>query len=168
MNIDDCCLIYRSLVIVTRLQLISSTYSQQSTTKLKFVFFKKATKIDEIFTVDLTLCNLTLIFLAFFENMNFKNVLCENNCQERCRFCGLMMVDAMRHGDLEMISNPEALGYMCLSILHYMLHIFKHVWNIGFRQGSLITDGLNRSKWTKSLVVLAKTFKTVKSSKQQF
>ena len=35
---------------------------------LKFVFSKKATKNDEIFTVDLTLSS---IFVAFLENMNF-------------------------------------------------------------------------------------------------
>ena len=44
---------------------------------LKFVFSKKATKIDEIFTVDLTLCSvksmvkISSIFVAFLENMNF-------------------------------------------------------------------------------------------------
>ena len=41
------------------------------------MFSKKATKIDEIFTVDLTLCSkcqiykILLIFVAFLENMNF-------------------------------------------------------------------------------------------------
>ena len=47
---------------------------------VNFVFSKKATKIDEIFTIDLTLTvrnvKLTLkispIFVAFLENMNFK------------------------------------------------------------------------------------------------
>ena len=45
---------------------------------LKFVFSKKATKIDEIFTVDLTQHNVKLtvkissIFVAFLDNMNFK------------------------------------------------------------------------------------------------
>ena len=41
-------------------------------------FFKKATKIDEIFTVDLTLCSKHQIdgedfsnFVTFLENMNF-------------------------------------------------------------------------------------------------
>ena len=45
---------------------------------VKFVFSKKATKIDEIFTVDLTACSMCQIdsedffkFLAFFENTNF-------------------------------------------------------------------------------------------------
>ena len=45
---------------------------------LKFMFSKKATKIDEIFTVDLTLCSKHQIdskdfvnFRAFLENMNF-------------------------------------------------------------------------------------------------
>ena len=45
---------------------------------LKFIFSKKATKIDEIFTVDLTLsskCQMTVkissIFEAFLENPNF-------------------------------------------------------------------------------------------------
>ncbi len=37
--------------------------------------FKKAKKIDEIFTVDLTMCQSDgedfIIFLAFLENMNF-------------------------------------------------------------------------------------------------
>ena len=45
---------------------------------VKFVFSKKATKIDEIFTIDLTLHNVKskvkiLSFsVAFLENMNFK------------------------------------------------------------------------------------------------
>ena len=45
---------------------------------LKFMFSKKAKKIDEIFTVDLTVttyCQITVkilsIFVAFSENMNF-------------------------------------------------------------------------------------------------
>ena len=48
---------------------------------LKFMFSKKATKIDEIFTVDLTLCvklvlKISSIFVVFLENMNFTNVFC--------------------------------------------------------------------------------------------
>ena len=43
---------------------------------LKFMFSKKATNIDKIFTVDLTLCSKTVkissIFVAFLENTNFK------------------------------------------------------------------------------------------------
>ena len=49
---------------------------------LKFMFSKKATKIDEIFTVDLTLFSKCQIegedfvnFLAFLENMNFKHLI---------------------------------------------------------------------------------------------
>ena len=44
---------------------------------VKFVFSKKATKIEEIFTVDLTLHNVkstvknSSILVAFLENMNF-------------------------------------------------------------------------------------------------
>ena len=47
--------------------------------KLKFMLPKKATKMDEIFTVDLTLCRsvkltvkISSIFVAFLENTNFK------------------------------------------------------------------------------------------------
>ena len=43
------------------------------------MFSKKATKIDELFTVDLTLCSkcqidgkISSIFMAFLENTNFK------------------------------------------------------------------------------------------------
>ena len=51
----------------------------QRGTKLKFMFSKKATKINEIFTVDLTLCSKCQIdsedFINFcgllIENMNF-------------------------------------------------------------------------------------------------
>ena len=44
---------------------------------LKFKFSKKATKIDEIFTVDLlhsvkSTVKISSIFVAFLENMNFK------------------------------------------------------------------------------------------------
>ena len=45
------------------------------------MFSKKATKIDEIFIVDLTLCSKCqidgenfVIFLAFLENMNFDSL----------------------------------------------------------------------------------------------
>ena len=47
--------------------------------KVKFMFSKKATKIEEIFTIDLTLCSkyqidvkISSIFVAFLENTNFK------------------------------------------------------------------------------------------------
>ena len=46
---------------------------------LKFVFSKKATKIDEIFTVDLTVCSVKSPvkifsnFVAFLENTNFNS-----------------------------------------------------------------------------------------------
>ena len=47
---------------------------------VKFMFSKKATKIDEIFTVNLTLCGKCqidsedfVIFVAFLENTNFNN-----------------------------------------------------------------------------------------------
>ena len=55
---------------------------------IKFVFSKKATKIDEIFVVDLTLTKyvhnvkstvkISLIFVAFLENLNFKSENVEN------------------------------------------------------------------------------------------
>ena len=45
------------------------------------MFSKKAKKIDEIFTVDLTICSNCqidgedfIIFVAFLENMNFINI----------------------------------------------------------------------------------------------
>ena len=45
---------------------------------LKFMFFKKATKFDEIFTIDLryvvsvkSTVKISSIFVAFLENMNF-------------------------------------------------------------------------------------------------
>ena len=40
---------------------------------VKFVFSKKATKIDKIFTINLTLTTVKIssIFVAFLENMNF-------------------------------------------------------------------------------------------------
>ena len=57
---------------------------------VKFMFSKKATKIDEILTVDLTLCSnmivismvkISLFFVAFLENMNFKHgiIWCDNH-----------------------------------------------------------------------------------------
>ena len=41
----------------------------------KFTFSEKATKIDKIFTVNLTVCsNRQSIFVAFLENMNFTSI----------------------------------------------------------------------------------------------
>ena len=66
---------------------------KEKTKYLKFMFSKKATKIDQIFTVDLTFTKLSVkstvkifsIFVAFLENMNFTCTpiysdmwLCEN------------------------------------------------------------------------------------------
>ena len=43
---------------------------------VKFVFFKKVTKIDEIFTINLTLCSKILsIFVGILENKNFTGLL---------------------------------------------------------------------------------------------
>ena len=56
-------------------------YRRELPYTIKFMFSKKATKIDKIFTVDLTLTYLVnvkstvkilSIFVAFLENMNFK------------------------------------------------------------------------------------------------
>ena len=52
---------------------------------IKFMFSKKATKIDEIFTVDLTLTihnvkstvKISSTLVAFLENMNFINVMAQ-------------------------------------------------------------------------------------------
>ena len=50
--------------------------------KVKFMFSKKATKIEEIFTVNLTSCKkvkstvkISSIFVAFLENTNFMELL---------------------------------------------------------------------------------------------
>ena len=54
---------------------------------LKFMFSKKATKIDKIFTIDLTLCSKYQIngedfvnFLAFSENTNFTKYQISERC----------------------------------------------------------------------------------------
>ena len=41
------------------------------------MFSKKATEIDEIFTVDLTICSKCQIFVAFLNNTNFNRSLME-------------------------------------------------------------------------------------------
>ena len=41
---------------------------------LNFMFSKKATTFDKIFTVNLTLCSKCQIFVAFLENMNFSKL----------------------------------------------------------------------------------------------
>ena len=59
----------------------------------KFMFSKKATEIDEIFTVDLIICSkisvkLTLkissIFVAFLENTNFDNYSSKKLVMKKC------------------------------------------------------------------------------------
>ena len=61
---------------------------------LKFIFSKKTTKIDEIFTVDLTLCSKRQsdgedfsIFVAFLKNINFKinSALKTSHSQCKCK-----------------------------------------------------------------------------------
>ena len=67
------------------------------------------------------------------------------------------MYDAMRHGDLDINSNPDALGYMCLSILHYLLHIFKHVWNIGIRWEIKVWKPIKYTEEQNGLMLVKKT-----------
>ena len=66
---------------------------------LKFIFFKMATKIDQIFTVNLTFTIVSVkstvkifsILVAFLENMNFKNMSAEIAAKNiLCKFvvCG--------------------------------------------------------------------------------
>ena len=56
-------------------------YDKPRLFQVKLMFFKKATKFDEIFTVDLTFVvsvkstvKILLIFVAFLENMNFISI----------------------------------------------------------------------------------------------
>ena len=52
---------------------LGTTIASQSNRCVKFVFSKKATKIDEIFTVDLTLC-----------------CKCQIDSEDFVNFCGLL------------------------------------------------------------------------------
>ena len=65
---------------------------------LKFMFSKKATKIDEIFTVDLTLLHnvksmvkILSIFVAFLENMNFNRLKLYSHCIPTVNTCSLVI-----------------------------------------------------------------------------
>ena len=67
-------LIYRQIIAL----IVKNHWDFRCWVLVKFVFSKKATKIDEIFIVDLTLTNkgkwtvkILSIFVAFLENMNF-------------------------------------------------------------------------------------------------
>lgn len=69
-------------------------------------------------------------FLTMIDN-KVKNVLLGNKDQKKCPFCGKGMHDAM-HDDLN-FASPESLELMCLSILHFLLHILEHVMKVGYR-----------------------------------
>ena len=55
-----------------KILILETTESQKITMLLKFMFSKKAKKIDEIFTVDLTFCN-----------------MCQIDGEDSIKFCGL-------------------------------------------------------------------------------
>ena len=54
---------------------LNTVYTPSRQAVVKFTFSEKATKIDKIFTINLTLCSNHQIdgedFVAFLENMNF-------------------------------------------------------------------------------------------------
>ena len=55
---------------------------------LKFMFSKKATKIDEIFTVDLTLCS-----------------KCQIDGEDFFNFCGLLRKNELYHASLVLVGE---------------------------------------------------------------
>ena len=59
-----------------------------------------------------------------------KNALLGNKNQQKCPFCGCDMKTAM-HSDLN-FGSPDAIQLMCLSILHFLLHILGHVLKVGY------------------------------------
>ena len=65
-----------------------------------------------------------------------KNVLLGNNNQKKCPFCGCTMEEGMQgaaeHTNLK-FASPESLELMCLSILHFLLHILVHIRKVGYR-----------------------------------
>ena len=80
---SSCCIAFKSYMshihIINLNQLDKMLFSScidlhyKLITDLKFMFSKKATKIDEIFTVDLTLCS-----------------KCQIDCEDFVNFCGLL------------------------------------------------------------------------------
>ena len=50
---------------------------------------------------------------------------------QKCPFCGCDM-KAHTHSDLN-FASPQSLELMSLSILHFLLHIFIHIRNLGYR-----------------------------------
>ena len=60
-----------------------------------------------------------------------KNVLFGNRNQKKCPFCLCDMETAM-HTDVN-FASPESLDLMCLSILHFLIHVFGHICNLGYR-----------------------------------
>ena len=69
------------MILYDMFEITRTIYSNSERSELflvKFMFSKKATKMDEMFAVDLTLHNVKLtvkissISVAFLENMNFK------------------------------------------------------------------------------------------------
>ena len=101
-------------------------------------------------------CNfLHVLLLFYFQTFNFenlatidiqallsmldnkcKNVKLGNNNQMKCPFCGCKMeegmVGAAQHIKLN-FASPESLELMCLSILHFLLHILLHIRKVGYR-----------------------------------
>ena len=71
------------------------------------------------------------VMITMVDNL-VKNRILGNRNQSRCPFCGGTMGQCM-DVDLDLQPTPESLGLMCLSILHFLLHIFDHVFKVGFR-----------------------------------
>ena len=81
-----------------------------------------------------------MALLTMLDN-KVKNVIVGNTNQQKCPFCGQTMKQAM-HRDLD-FASPEALELMCLSLLHFLLHILDHVMKLGY--------SWTVKKWYKSL-----------------
>ena len=52
------------------------------------------------------------------------------------------------HNELN-FASPESLELMCLSILHYLLHIFIHVRNLGYRSTTAAWNKRGQMDWVE-------------------
>ena len=113
---------------------IRHLYAQETTEIIKAENERLNSEIETLSNFEWTE-NVTVGYVGFnsMNDQKVLNVVSDNSSSQRCPFCLAGPGDVNRT-DVNFLPDPEALGHLCLSVLHFGIRAVEHVFKVGFNQ----------------------------------
>ena len=113
---------------------IRHLYAQETTEIIKTENQRLKTEIESLSNFEWTE-NVSVGFIGFnsMNDQKVVNAINDNNSSQKCPFCLCGMRDFNQIGVI-FRADPDALGQLCLSVLHFGIRSVEHIFKVGFNQ----------------------------------